>query len=648
MLKKILSTALAAAMLGSIAVIPAHAATFSSANKTRYYNGISNGGSGNFNYTIEETKVLDGNAANAFNTSDGKYITKYKGVGSASTTLTSNRNVISYKTKSATRGTAPQYVHFQIYLGVYEDSGRTGLDDFNIMRHTKEDGSGEKLGSLRSNYLNNNTVGRAYPNGDGDLIVENYDKDFWSLRSSKDEQTYHKLDFVVDANALSSQANITYLFVDNRYIGSNYTSTNGGFDNFYGYSFRILSGKSINTNTTVEAYFADGFEGHTEYNDTEDYKVCLEDVLQDIGMGDAIDSTMIYKTSKLDWYLPSTVNAREMYYTKNGTKSSRVINTPNGTSKSTVTYSGQTATVSHTQSDASEWEEAADVLAFQPYSIDNARHTGVSYKSYHPRAKYVKLSFDQTITSGDGTWLGYDLYAKDTGVEGLQMWNNGGNLVVGIKGGGGNNTLNGSGKKPVALINGTNHIDWIMEFVENETNTSEGGIKQYVYVNNKYVGEGKIGTNTFTRLNNIRLFTKGDSNPEITIDNWSMTLYNETANLSAIAASITNENIIWGSGNYEMGYEKKGNKIAVLVTASNNAGVTPSASTKVITAIYDINGRLIDAISNAYVSGQTLADETVTNTFDYSSDMKTIKAFVWDYVDGSITPQVDAYEMTIE
>ena len=72
-----------------------------------------------------------------------------------------------------------------------------------------------------------------------------------------------------------------------------------------------------------------------------------------------------------------------------------------------------------------------------------------------------------------------------------------------------------------------------------------------------------------------------------------------------------------------------------------------SETTKVITAIYDSEGRLIDANKVDYVSGQTLADETVTNIFTYSSDMKTIKAFVWDFANGNMVKQVNAFTMTL-
>ena len=651
MLKKLLSTAITAAMLASMAVLPAHAASFSEANKTRYYNGLKNGGAGNFEYSVEEKKVLDGNAANAMNTENGEYVTKYKGVGSLSTTINSNRNVVCYKTLSTSRGEKPKYVHFQVYLGVYEDSDRTGLDDLNIIRHKAEDGAGEKAFSLRSDFRNN-TEGRAYPNGDGDLIVENHNEDLWSLRSEKDAQEYHKLDFIVDANGLRDQANMTYLFIDGRYAGSNYTTTKEGFDYFYGYSFRVLKDKSINTNTTVEAYFADGFEGHTEYNDTDDYKVCFEDVLQDIGLGDEIDETMIYKTSNLDWYLPDTVQGREMKYTQSGTKSTRVINTPDGVSKSTVTYSDTAATISHTQTDTGAWEEAADLMAFYPYSMDAPRKTGVSYSSYHPRAKYVKFSFDQTLNSGTGTWLSYDMYTNNSGINALQMWNNEGYLVVAVRGGGGNNTLNGEEDRATALIKGTNHFDWILEFHENEETTSEGGIIQYMFCNGKFVGQGKIGTNSLNRLNNIRLSTKSDSNPEITIDNWSMTLYNSDAEYEDIKSEIEGTvtgGVVWEKGkmNYEITEDMESNsEIAVSVCAKTKGGYEPTDATKIITAIYDKDNNLCDIKINQFVPEQTLADETITNVFKYTEDMKTIRTDVWEMAD-SIKPMVKSYQMDI-
>ena len=195
-----------------------------------------------------------------------------------------------------------------------------------------------------------------------------------------------------------------------------------------------------------------------------------------------------------------------------------------------ITYSGNTATIAVANT-GDDYAVAANMLSGL-YPLNGK--CGVAYESYHPRAKYIKLSFDQTI-SNDGMWLEYASYYSGK-VRAMQMWNNEGNLVVGISGGS-NVTCNGSGKKPTATMTGTNHIDWILEPVDGEN------VKQYVYINNKYAGEGAFGNEYVVRINDVILSTKSASG-NVTIDNWNMTVYNETATLESMGFEIPPEETV--------------------------------------------------------------------------------------------------------
>ena len=650
MLKKLLSTAVAAAMLGSMAVLPAHAATFSSANWAQYERGL-------YTSTSQFSEYFKTYADTSF---DDDQLTGVKMVSNTKNDITGNKNPVAYKygENAADYGDHASdnasYAHMRFYIASFSDTIRTATNYLQL--RIDKDGTG----SSREHYYFDTWV----PSGRSDYCTSLYPcsysssnayttKDWFDIvhqgragngpdqaETANSHQTqltdsdYDKIDLIMKYNNKNSGAT-SYIFANGKFMGSYFDS--GLTDkHFHGVVIRITADSNNhrtlrNNSDYVAMKFDSDRIGHREYYNTEDYTVTLEDVMQDAGLGaDSIDSTMIYKSRPIDlqWYMPG--NESKAYTYEDGYSARQRINT-------NVTYSGTAATIAASNT-SSDWAAAAKMLSgLYPVRSD----IGASYESYHPRAKYIKMSFDQTI-SNQNMQIKYQT-RYGSGVDALKMRDDGGKLVVSIVQGSSESaeTCNGSGKKPEASTTGTNHIDWVLEPVDGST------VKQYVFVNNKYVGEGYFGNQNAVRINDIILSTKNAAG-NVTINNWDMTVYNETANLPAIAASITHENIIWGSDDYEMGYEKKDNKIAVLVTATNKEGVVLSENTKVFTAIYDKDGRLVDAASNTFVSDQTLSDETVTNTFDYSPDMKTIKAFVWDFVDENIHKQTNAFTMSIE
>ena len=641
MLKKLLSTAIAASMLAAMAVMPVHAATFSSANWAQYEQGF---------YT--STSNFSENMKEYTNTSFGENrLTSVRMVANTSSKITSTKNPVAYKIGQNASdygdhaSDSASYAHMVFYLATYDDANHNLFDDFYL--RMDKDGTGSSRDAfVFDNWKNdseiyavNYTTSAAYTTKDwtGILKKQGYNGNGPSGSTigagNEGSQTrvlsdsdYDKIDIIVEYNKQSGAT--TYIFANGKFMADYYDS--GLTDkHFHGIVFRTLANKTPRSNSSYIAVKMDPNRiGHREYYNTDGYYVTLEDVMQDAGLGDSVnDSSVMFKTSEIQNYMPGNDQAPYVY-PKDASARSRI--------NENVTYSGNTATINCTNTDTENYAVAANMLSgFYP---QNGK-TGIAYESYHPRAKCIKLSFDQTI-SNDAMWLKYETYYSGA-VQALQMWNNNGYLVVGIPSGG-NVTCNGSGSKPTAEMTATNHIDWILE--PDETNQR---VNEYVYVNGVYVGAGHFGGQYAVRLADIILNTK-NAEGSVTIDNWSMTVYNEDALLAVIGANIEGKSINWKSGNYEIGYEMKNDKIAVLVTAVNAEGVVPSEETKVVTTIFDANGKLITSNKVDYVSGQTLADETVTNVFDYDESMTTIKAFVWDFGEDYIYPQVSALTMDIE
>ena len=67
------------------------------------------------------------------------------------------------------------------------------------------------------------------------------------------------------------------------------------------------------------------------------------------------------------------------------------------------------------------------------------RKSGLTYSSYHPRARYVKFSFDQTIAEDGDSNLQYTLFGSGDN-NAMKMRDNGGKLVIDLQGGSGAKT----------------------------------------------------------------------------------------------------------------------------------------------------------------------------------------------------------------
>ena len=641
MLKKLLSAALSASMLASMAVIPAHAENFSRDNWVQYERGLYTSTSNFSEYKKEYTDTSYGTGQ----------LTSVRMVANTSSKITSQKNPVAYKIGQNASdygdhaSDSASYAHMVFYLATYDDANHNLFDDFYL--RMDKDGTGSSRDAfVFDNWKNdseiyavNYTTSAAYTTKDwtGILKKQGYNGNGPSGSTigagNEGSQTrvlsdsdYDKIDIIVEYNKQSGAT--TYIFANGKFMADYYDS--GLTDkHFHGIVFRTLANKTPRSNSSYIAVKMDPNRiGHREYYNTDGYYVTLEDVMQDAGLGDSVnDSSVMFKTSEIQNYMPG--NDQVAYvYPKDASARSR-INT-------NITYSGNTATINCTNTDTENYAVAANMLSgFYPLN----GKCGVAYEDYQPRAKYIKLSFDQTI-SNSSMWLKYDSYYSGA-VQALQMWDNGGSLVVSIKGGD-NVTCNGNGNKPTADMTGKNRIDWILEPVNGEH------MNQYVFVNGKYIGSGNFGNQYAVRVADIILNTKNAAGT-VTIDDWSMTVYNDTADFDDIRYGIegvASIDITWNNTSRQLGYDiNYDGGIDVYAVPSNIDGAELDENTKIITALYDQNDGLIGFSSN--LPGDVNNNGIIINSYAYSENIRSIKLFIWDTKDDNIVPKTDAVVMPV-
>ena len=551
MKRKFAAMVITLSMILSLACIPSRAAGFTSANKrknaydicynkddTSNFTSVSSGGKPCLQYNVLSFDYDHTNTGSSGMVAGGsgnfytKNRAKFKGTG------TSNKYILWYRWTGGIMGRdadgntvkadIPVFVHQRLHIAWYAANGMTKFDF---------------LPYYNDSFSANTSAGFTFYKADGGYINTNAPKSSWSMlkydesgfnmTTSSESPVFNTIDVIYDFSNGHDFA--MFMFIEGKLVGISKPSSNKP-DKFYGWTIR--SSDSVNRqNDYIEVWGdeATGW-GHTEYMQANGYYPTLEDVMQDQGlMTDTVtDNKIMMKTSALSSYMPpASANCKV-----NDTQ----INTD-------VSYSGTKATISHAQSDTSTLEVAAHMLQ----GVIPPNNSGLSYASYHPRAKYVRISFDQKINSGA---VGYSVCYNTIRNTSLEFWKDNGYLYGSVRGGGGNNYLNGANGRATAEQDATNHIDWILEFHENEETTSEGGIINYLYCNGKFVGQGKVGNNSQNRLADITVETKGGANPGVEISNWSMTLYNDTAQLEDIDTEITG-----GSGTVEEPYEPDNEKV---------------------------------------------------------------------------------------
>ena len=600
-MKKLFAMIITLSIVLSFAVVPAHAATFSSDNWVQYERGFK-----------VQTSDFSQNFSEYTDTSyDDEQLTGVRMVGTSTKTLSANKTPVQYywNSDSFEAGTPDAtYAHFRVYLATFSDEYRNAFDYFEMRAISSSGGESNTFmfdvwkidgtnydADVYAKSYNNST---AYVTKDwGPLDHQGkVGTDFGNAANNSSNtlsypSDYDKIDLIMEYNKQSGTT--FYLFANGKFMGSWYESTITT-KHFNGVSFRVLKDRKIRGNSDyIAVKFDPSRIGHREYYNTSGYYVTLEDVLQDAGLGNTINNDKIMyqtKSGDLQWFMPGNEQSAYHYPNKliSGSAPSERVRIGEN-----ITYSGTAATITATNTESSYAFAARMLAGFYPII---GKH-GVAYESYHPRAKFIKLSFDQTI-SNSSMWLEYQTYYSG-GVRAMQMWDNDGYLVVAVAGLGKNLTCNESGGKPLAYTTGTNHIDWLLEPVDGET------MKQYVFVNGVYLGEGSFGNSNIVRLNDIILNTSKGAGT-VTIDNWQMTVYNENASLADFGIGQPAK---WTGTGIETDEENYPGKFSIKGTAQDDLGDVDE-NAKIYVAVYnETANRLLDFVAVDYTDGYDFGGE---------------------------------------
>ena len=613
MIKRIITTAAAAALVASLAVMPVHAASFSDSNIVYTdIGGVQQKWDSNFN--VQESVVY---STNRYSLVDLKR--------SAGQELSQLKKLVrvncDYGPGAGDYDGDVNYAHSRFYLALNNNS----YDQPANLSIALNYDTGSNDGRIIKVFGLENSTNAFYASGsESESTMLRYNAEGggpWTVRSNAGDWIWHQFDLIVDVNG--GKSGMVYGFIDGKLYG--YTKVNENrLDNdknkiYHGYTIAADAGSFTKTNDEVIFRLSDDNVRSTIYANTSDYKVTLEDVINSQGLSDDISGidNAIMRTSDLETYMPGSDSFA--YNNSDAAEEHRI--------QTNVTYNADKTVATVAQYTAEKAYAASMSKGGYPVTGSN----GIGYSSYANTARFIRLSFDQQIEKGT---IEYGI-SNGNYKRGISFWSNDGYLVVSAQGNSeyeGNQTLSNVGYNDKA------HIDWLIDTVEK---------KQYLFVNKKHVNSGSVD---ISRINDIQIQTTGDAS--VDISDWSMTLYNNDASYESVKAQITD-----GSGNvdwddekltYEITDEMEGSKIAVSVAANNIEDYMPNDDTKIITAIYDEDDRLLALEVNPYVSGQTIADETITNVFDYTEDMKTIRAFVWDVSDTEMTPQTAAVRLVIE
>ena len=480
MVKKFLAAVITLSMTLSFAAMPAHAAALSSANKTRVTDVSLRA---NTNYGTSKGKVT---ITTYDENSDGvdDYVKVYndKNITGGAISKSSNTDIIYY---AANTSTTPKYVHSRIYA--------------------RSTGSGAAqnapIATVRYNSGGSSAVMFNLAEGSSGISCADSDtRTSWRTASTVDwnnGSASNKFDFIFDING--SIPGMVYMFINDEFIGWYYDSSSGHeHTEFCGYSFRFGKDKSFSSSGEFRAWFDTDFLGHVEYQDTEDYTVTLEDVINDAGLADSnADSSVIMTSSDVARYMPN---------------SSKVMNyRSTGQVNSGVSYSGGVTTVS--ESGISEDTLLADMLK----GFYHLNYSGVG-------GKYLKLSFDQEIKQGSKVAyrLGGASYPSNNSIQFFESSD--GKLVSGIQGASDHSSVGNKTHKNIAF-NDKVHIDWIIDLQANVGSY----VDDYLYINGEYSQTGRVYKSDLLR--SIGVYGNGGSGGdfEVEISDWSMTVYNSNA-----------------------------------------------------------------------------------------------------------------------
>lgn len=622
MLKKLVSLTIAVMMVMALIAVPAMAAgekaVFSSDNVKRNYYNLS-GTAGGSTLAYEEWKEISVPAVEHVNAGTGTRDSHAKMIwkSASDNSYHSVKYIRANSTAGYVEGTsAPRYVHQRVKF-VWYDGTKSKNNRLYFALNANTDPARAKIFGITGKDHSD-----VYCLNDGSASTNR--RMVWNagtpvlVTGSGESEKINTMDLIINVNDNeSNHKGMVYVFFNGELFVYGKPST--APTAFYGWSITQEGG---DVGDYLRIWQDETLPGHTEYYDANGYVPTFEDVLNDAGLTDAVeeDSNIMMKTSDMRWFMPHGNDKVRIDAAVASTSATNWLN--NDGTMNTVVYNGTQATVSRTPSDSASWEKAADLLA----GVYPQTSHGIGYSSYHPRYKYVRFSFDQTMS--EGTQLAYRLNNFES-LTGLQFRDNGGKLVAVV----GDTTVTTD-----ANTTDKNRIDWVIEPIEDETNGHSANL--YLFVNEKFVAEGTLtGENAVVRLYNIALYTKG-STPSVVYDDWSMTLYNTNQTYDALYEEITGEapstepTFTW-SENCIVEYVDGVVAPVISATSTNYDG-----QAKVYFAVYAADTSLLDCVVYDYESGLVYGDEGYVEFVESNYEKPIDKVSVFILESGTIRPLI--------
>ena len=627
MLKKIISLALATVVASSLFVMPAQAASFSEDNVKRNYYNLSKAQDGTVLVDSEWAEVAVP-AASHVNAGEGTRDSHVKMTWEQAKN-DSEQQAVKYYRNNSTAGyvdgtEAPRYVHQRVQFVWYDGT----IKNNNRLRFALSYGTdGQRAKIFEVSGKDHSDVyfqdwGTASTNR---RLVYNAGTPI-KVTGAGEEEKINTMDLIVNVNDNeSNHKGMVYVFFNGELCVYGKPASNAP-DVFYGWSITSYGG---DVGDYLRMWQVEDRIGHTEYYDANGYVPTFEDVLNNAGLTDAVeDSTVMMKTSNMRWFMPHGQDKVRIDSAVSASSETNWLN--NDGSMNTVVYNGTQATVSRTLSDAEGWNKAANLLA----GVYPQKAHGIAYSSYHPRAKFIRFSFDQTM--GEDVQLAYRLNDNEAATA-VKFRDNNGKLVV---------DLGDVAQTSDANTFEKNRIDWVIEPDEGADGgvTTDDTLTHYIFVNEKLVATGTSAPGTQNvRISDIVLYTKGSTTPSVVYDNWSMTLYNDTQTIDALTEAITGvapaPSVNWMDEECGIEYDEESGDFIVYAGATAKNYDAPS---KIIVAVYGTSGKLLEVDLKDFESEVVIGNEvepTVFNANSYDEEIANISVFVWE-MDG-IVPALD-------
>ena len=385
--------------------------------------------------------------------------------------------------------------------------------------------------------------------------------------------TDHKIDIVADVNN-----GVGYLYIDKKLASF---STNLQRDGkWYGYLLYTAGSWETDDQLVWRYGYSKNSIQHVLYNDTQDYSVCIEDVLLDSGIVDAPtgDSSLFYANERPRDYFASS-NDGSLTYANDGS----------------VTIEG-------------DYYNEAD---------GNAQNFMRMLSGFYPEGDY------HVSIGGSVLYISYTQVVNSANRAEIRIRNNyenkNGNRMTLVP--------TSDGKTRVSSFSNTSTVldkDW-GEAVDVGIVVDLANHKAYSIVDGVQLGGAYDYFKGYNNFQDLRMYLNGTEDNEtasVTISNWSMKLYDDAKDVKGLIAEIEGLPVYFASSDT---LEVEDGSFGMAVTAKGTLGADPINNAKMYAAVYDAEGKLLDITSWDYADGVT-NDEIA---FDGTGDEDTIKTFCW-------------------